>query len=293
MSERARRTLVRSLYTQPSSLAIGAINGIVSSAIAAYVSGEPSLVVACVILSVIAIARVTAAYALSTDDEGTSTQKLEIFYEIGAFSYAHVLGIIAAMCLWMDVGAPVEVLMIANALGYGVGICARNAGRPVIALGQLMLVGLPIFLISLVLGTLPFYALAATIFLLMPAMWSITLSVFKTLRESIASAEKSAELADKMQILARTDVVTGLANRAGLNHEVAERLMAIADDECLAAYWLDLDRFKEVNDLLGHPVGDRVLAEVGQRLREASPEDATITRFGGDEFIMLDRKSVV
>ena len=88
-------------------------------------------------------------------------------------------------------------------------------------------------------------------------------------------------------MLARTDVVTGLFNRAGLNHAISEKLPALGPDEQLALFWLDLDRFKEVNDILGHPVGDRVLSEVAKRLRENAPEGATMARFGGDEFILF------
>ena len=294
LSARVKRTLVRTLYTQPTSLAIGAINGIVSSAIAALVSGEQSLLIACLVLSFIAVARVIAALGLSPDDTGRSTRQLELVYEIGAFSYAFVIGLIAAVTLVLDVGAPVEVLMIANALCYGVGICARNAGRPAIALGQLTLVVAPIFVASIYIGSLPFIFLAINMVLLVPAMASITLNVFKVLRDSIASAENSGRLAEKMRILARTDVVTGLANRAGLNHDMLEKLSDAKQGDVLALFWLDLDRFKEVNDLLGHPVGDRVLSEVAERLREVAPSTACVSRFGGDEFIVFgtvaDRK---
>ena len=99
-----------------------------------------------------------------------------------------------------------------------------------------------------------------------------------------------------MQQLARTDVVTGLLNRAGLNHHLVERLMGLAPDRKLALFWLDLDRFKEVNDTLGHQVGDRLLSEVASRLRKSAPEGACVARFGGDEFIVAceaaDRKTV-
>ncbi|MEL6877841.1 MAG: EAL domain-containing protein, partial [Pseudomonadota bacterium] len=113
------------------------------------------------------------------------------------------------------------------------------------------------------------------------------MNVFKVLRDSIAAAETSAKLADNMQVLARTDVVTGLANRAGLNHSMVETMMTIDGDSQLALFWIDLDRFKEVNDLLGHPVGDRVLCEVSRRLSELAPKGATVARFGGDEFVLL------
>lgn len=286
LSERVRRILVSTLYTQPTSLAIGAINGIASTAIAAWISGIDILYAGCVLLTVIAVARVIAALGLSPDEHRNSTKKLELAYEVGAFSYAFVLGALAALTLALEAPASVEVLMIANATCYGVGICARNAGRPTIALGQLILVCLPIMAASLWVGTIAFIALFVTMLLLLPAMWSITLNVFKVLRDSISAAETSAQLADKMQHLARTDVVTGLANRAGLNHAMVESIMSLKPDERMALMWIDLDRFKEVNDLLGHPVGDRVLAEVAKRLREIAPEGSTVARFGGDEFVL-------
>ncbi len=288
INERVRRTLVRTLYTQPSSLAIGAVNGIASSGIAAYISGSQAILVASIVLSFIAVTRVIAALGLSPDDDsGPSTSTLEVVYELGAFSYALVLGVIAAMTVAMEIPAQVKILMVANAVGYGIGICARNAGRPMIALGQLVLATAPILLIAIWLFTLPSIALAVTMVLLLPAMSSITLNVFKTLRDSITAAETNAELAEKMRVLARTDVVTGLANRAGLNHEMVEHLMALPDGQQVAVVWIDLDRFKEVNDLLGHTVGDRLLNEIGGRLREITPPGAIIARFGGDEFIIL------
>ncbi len=286
LSARVRRTLVSTLYTQPASLAIGAFNGIASTAIAAWVSGHDILYAGCIVLTVIAIARVTAALELSPDAERVSTRKLELAYEVGAFSYALMIGAIAALTLVLEAGTEVEVLMIANATCYGVGICARNAGRPAIALGQLALVCLPIMAASLYIGSLAYIALFVNMLLLIPAMWSITLNVFKVLRDSIGAAETSARLADRMQVLARTDVVTGLANRAGLNHAMVESMMALDDDTQMALFWIDLDRFKEVNDLLGHPVGDKVLGEVAARLREVAPPGTTLARFGGDEFVL-------
>jgi len=190
LSARVRRTLVTTLYTQPTSLAIGAINGVASAGIAAWVSQQPSLSIGCFILTIIAVARVTAAYGLSPDTENRSTRQLELIYEIGAFSYALAIGAIAAMTIWYEASAAVEVLMVANALCYGVGICARNAGRPNIAFGQLFLVCAPIMAVSLMVGTLAFIALFVNMLLLWPAMASITMNVFKVLRDSIAAARR-------------------------------------------------------------------------------------------------------
>nr|WP_298928752.1 EAL domain-containing protein [uncultured Erythrobacter sp.] len=294
VSERVRRLLVKSLYAQPSSLAIGAIATVAAAAVSAWIAQLPELYVAAAILTLLAVARITAALGLSPDSEGNSTAKLEFVYEVGAFSYALVLGCTAAFTILMGANTEVEVLMVANALGYGIGVSARNAGRLTIAIGQLGLTCVPIAIACFWTGTPGFIALGITILLLIPAMISIASNIFDVLRDSIASAETSAKLADKMKILARTDVVTGLANRAGLNHSMVETMMRIDEDSKLALIWIDLDRFKEVNDLLGHPVGDRVLSEVARRLNEVSPEGSTVSRFGGDEFVIFcpiqDRK---
>ena len=85
---------------------------------------------------------------------------------------------------------------------------------------------------------------------------------------------------------ARTDVVTNLLNRAGLNHELVERAMTLLPGHKMALIWIDLDHFKEVNDTLGHQWGDRLLCEVGVRLRKSAPAGACVARFGGDEFII-------
>ncbi|GMM92978.1 putative bifunctional diguanylate cyclase/phosphodiesterase [Qipengyuania sp. MTN3-11] len=286
LTDRVRDLLVRTLYTQPSSLAIGAVNGIVSSLAAAYLSGERLLYIFSVILAVVAIARVSLALRLPKGGSRADTQTLEIVYEIGAFLYSGMLGLIAAATMVMELPAGIELLMVANATCYGVGICARNAGRPVIALGQLIWVCLPVMAACLWIGGLAMYLLVVNMVLLLPAMASITINVFKVLRDSISSAEESRRLAERMQELARTDVVTGLANRAGLNHCLLE---AITDrgSKSLGMFWIDIDRFKEVNDLLGHQTGDRVLGEIASRLREINPAGGAVARFGGDEFVML------
>ena len=84
------------------------------------------------------------------------------------------------------------------------------------------------------------------------------------------------------------DALTNLGNRNRLNEhlEIAIKT-ANRNQETFALLMLDLDRFKEVNDTLGHPVGDQLLIEVGVRLAGLLRETDTIARFGGDEFAIL------
>ncbi len=293
--DRVSKILVDTLYTQPASLAIGAFCGIVTSGAAAWIADRRPITIAAIILSIIAIARVIIAYALPRLKNG-NTRRLEILFEIGAFSYAFMVGLVAAFCLRPDVPGVVQLIAVSNAIAYGVGIAARNAGRPAIALGQLFLSLIPAILVLALEDSFGAKILAASMAMLFPAMSSITLNVFRVLRNSIAAAETSARLAEKMQVIARSDVVTGLLNRAGLNHQMVERLASLQSHQKLALFWLDLDKFKEVNDTLGHQVGDVLLSEVASRLRKIAPEGATVARFGGDEFIVAceahDRREV-
>jgi diguanylate cyclase (GGDEF)-like protein len=86
---------------------------------------------------------------------------------------------------------------------------------------------------------------------------------------------------------ARTDELTGLGNRRRFHELASARIAALRDDERLAVLLLDLDRFKEVNDALGHSVGDRLLVQVGTRLAAQLRACDVLVRLGGDEFAVL------
>ena len=88
--------------------------------------------------------------------------------------------------------------------------------------------------------------------------------------------------------LALLDPLTGLPNRRLLNERLERAAAASArDGDAVGLVLLDVDRFKEVNDTLGHPRGDKLLIEVANRLREVVRESDTVARLGGDEFAVL------
>ncbi len=97
------------------------------------------------------------------------------------------------------------------------------------------------------------------------------------------------QLSDEMRYLARHDVLTGLHNRAVFADRLTHALARRSPQRIVAVLYCDLDGFKEVNDLLGHEAGDRLLVAVADRVRSCLRPEDTAARLGGDEFgILLD-----
>ena len=110
---------------------------------------------------------------------------------------------------------------------------------------------------------------------------------FRGVGSDVTEARKSA---DKINRMARYDTLTGLPNRLLINETLAHA-MAEADkwgSRCVFMM-IDLDRFKAVNDTLGHPIGDRLLGRVSERLKTLMTENEMIGRLGGDEFAVVVR----
>ncbi len=92
----------------------------------------------------------------------------------------------------------------------------------------------------------------------------------------------------KIAFMAHHDLLTGLANRSYFMEKVDEAGARLRRrSEPFAVFMLDLDRFKDVNDSLGHPAGDALLKEMAQRLKSALRETEVLARLGGDEFAIL------
>ncbi|PJC86984.1 hypothetical protein CSW98_08365 [Vibrio sp. HA2012] len=100
---------------------------------------------------------------------------------------------------------------------------------------------------------------------------------------SLLNITESVELKQKSNY----DVLTPLLNRSGL---IEEYMLLAKKAEQICCLFLDLDKFKSINDTYGHPIGDKVLAIVAQRLKSSIKTGDIIARFGGDEFVvMLER----
>ena len=104
----------------------------------------------------------------------------------------------------------------------------------------------------------------------------------------VAAAIEHQQLQARLQYMAQYDQLTGLPNRALLLDRLQSALeRAHRDHTRLSLLFVDLDRFKQVNDNYGHPVGDLLLQQVAQRLRDGVRSADTVARLGGDEFVVL------
>jgi len=103
--------------------------------------------------------------------------------------------------------------------------------------------------------------------------------------QDITERKRSEE---RINFLANYDALTGLPNRVQLDDHLRYALsLAKRSNGSLALMFLDLDHFKDINDTLGHSVGDSVLVELARRLLEALRQEDTVSRLGGDEFILM------
>jgi diguanylate cyclase (GGDEF)-like protein len=121
---------------------------------------------------------------------------------------------------------------------------------------------------------------------LMPTLFALAPMIYALVLISLVNGRIAAEL----WALATVDTLTGVRTRRSFIDEARRALATLTPGEpSPALLMLDLDGFKQVNDRYGHASGDRVLAQFAQMLRDASPPDAVIGRYGGEEFSLLLR----
>jgi diguanylate cyclase (GGDEF)-like protein len=117
--------------------------------------------------------------------------------------------------------------------------------------------------------------------------------LFMELEHAINRMEADAkvrEMNSKLQQAAVTDMLTGIYNRAGMYeeiHKMGERIRISGKSQRVGLMFIDLDNFKHYNDSYGHIVGDRVLQEMAEIFREVVEGKGFVSRFGGDEFILI------
>jgi diguanylate cyclase (GGDEF)-like protein len=202
---------------------------------------------------------------------------------------AHIdLYILAAVCWAASVGYGCFItvlsgdwlaatLVVLSAAAMTGGVAFRNFAAPRLVMVMILLSLGPCAMAGIISGELIMLATALQIPMYIYAMTHAAYRLNAMLVQTMRSERENGRLA-------RHDTLTGLLNRAGLEDVVARRANTITG---ATLFYIDLDGFKAINDLLGHAAGDQLLVEVSELMRQVAPARAVVARMGGDEFIIL------
>jgi len=292
VADELRRSLVETLFVSSASLGVGAVAGAAASTAIALSSGDPWLALIAVAIALTGTARLCHAvfFHRTIEQDTVASARSETIYEVGAWAYALLLGILSLLALLRSDNALHHFVAGTVTIGYAAGICGRNAGRPTIAIGQLALASLPMSL-GLFMSPDPVrWVLGGVVVVFMIGMTDITFQTYSAVLKALSATREQERLTARFERLARYDAMTGLENRGAFQERLQTELSELAQTgEQLAVLWVDLDKFKEINDSLGHPTGDRVLCSVARQLSSIVDGRGSVARFGGDEFVLLAR----
>ncbi|HUC51399.1 MAG TPA: EAL domain-containing protein [Xanthobacteraceae bacterium] len=283
--QKLRFELVDALYSTPKSIFAASAAALFVVATTLTLSGDRVYAWIFVAFLAVGIGRAASLllYRISPHkvDDCAATAMWERRALVGAWAFAFMVGSTGAYTVIMHPNSDVELLVSCCVMGYIAGISSRNASRPIISIGQVMLTAVP-FLIALVARLdLVHSMLAAFIGALLVSIIVICRAVF----ENIISRHTAFS---RIELLARRDALTDLWNRKGLIELLEKRLSGDAKSgEIVTLILIDLDRFKDINDTFGHQTGDAVLKEVGDRIKSVTNPGNEVARIGGDEFVVI------
>ncbi len=279
--------LVRGLYgatSTPRALFSATLAAALVVAIAWYLSGDVGY--AYLLLAFISVGCARSAsvwfYHRAHHDPSNmaSIKRWEFGALLGAWSFAAIVGAAGAYALINQPGTDVEILISCCVMGYIAGVSSRNATRPLITIGQVSFTCVPFMAALFWRADVAHVVLAIFIGILYFGTIVVCQSVF----ENFVSRHLAFR---RIEILAQRDALTDLWNRSAFLGLLEERFAAKDGNQQIALIAIDLDRFKHINDTLGHPVGDAVLREVAARLKSVLRPGDEISRIGGDEFLVM------
>lgn len=284
--------LVELLYAAMAPLLIMAVSiGVVGGLIAVR-TGDPLLAGLVGVGVVVALGRIVVSLAWSRrlrqrDPGRAAAEAWEQRYGLWSLAFAVMLGVVNARAVM--VGDYLDHMLVTGLIfGYGSGLVSRQSVRPVIGTVSLLLAVVPTagaLALQALEGDLAHrlaYAAQALLVVAFTAGGLQTLiGAYRTTTSQILTKRNFADLA-------RQDALTGLPNRLQLRERFDDETLALgASGRLLALHFLDLDKFKPVNDRYGHPVGDALLKAVAGRLTRMLRAKDTAARLGGDEFVII------
>ena len=280
--------LIDTLFATPKSIITASIAGILVIAVAWIASSDPMYGIFMGGFGLVAVGRVIAGRVYAVTDPLKDHPESAEFWEavalVGACCFAALNGLIGAYTITYYAFQPVEILILTCVMGYIAGVSSRNAGRPIISIGQISATCIPVLIAMVAAGDLVHIAVA----LFIGALFLSTIVMARTMHENIVARHVAHR---ELEVAALTDSLTGVGSRMALMREL-DRFLAEAnprDSNPVILMAIDLDKFKDINDTLGHPTGDAVLKQTALRIQESITFPHMIARIGGDEFLVLVR----
>lgn len=217
--------------------------------------------------------------ALAEDLDPARARIIERRFAMTYHGFAALLGLFGARVLSLP-NVELHMLLVALMVGYCAGAAAGVGLRPAIAIPAMVFAIVPAALVSALSGSHVHMAMSAILVVLLFAG-----------AQSVRARNLNAAALIGQRVtyssLARKDGLTALPNRLALREWFETHFTLSEKDDLIAVHYLDLDRFKPVNDRHGHPAGDALLAAVGTRLSQSLRPGDIAARLGGDEFAVL------
>ncbi len=249
-----------------------------------------TLILAAAILTLLmARSLLVAAFAKRQSNESASSidmRQWEMRYAKVVLPYATLLGLFNFHVATTGSQA-IQLLVVAETFGFCAGMVSRGFVRPHLCMIMVLIGALPTAVAFLFLavasGGLKGLELAVVGTLFVVYAFSSLETVWHLYSAMLTQLLTKRELSN----FARIDHLTGLPNRLALHEAITLEAEGNGRPLLLALLLIDLDGFKAVNDRFGHPVGDKLLREVGQRLNQTVRSGDLAARIGGDEFAVI------
>lgn len=280
--------LVRGLYSTtstPRALLGATLAALVVISAAGFESRDPVFAVLFLAFLAVGCLRSVGAWAYHRRKHDpadlASIKRWELRALSGAWVFSALVGISGAYTLLMHPDSRVEILTDGCVIGYIAGISSRNASRPLITLGQVSFTCVP-FLAALIWR---FDMAHAVLAVFIGMLYLGTILVCRSVFENIVSRHLAYR---RIEIMAQRDALTGLLNRSAFLDLLEKQFRTLEHGRTnVALISIDLDQFKDINDTLGHPVGDSVLCEMAHRIQSVLLPGDKVARVGGDEFLVM------
>ncbi|TFV98579.1 GGDEF domain-containing protein [Oxalobacteraceae bacterium OM1] len=211
--------------------------------------------------------------------EADRARRVERWFLLGSWSFAACIGMLGVRVF--QVGqAEQHMLFIGYVFTYGAGMAIRAYLRPVMCIGAIALASIAPAVAMLTRPEAEYFGVG--IILLLMGTTGIE-SVLFLYRRAVAQIKTRLQL----EQMAQVDALTGLGNRHALNERAHRLSRSKVRGELLAVLCIDLDKFKPVNDTLGHAAGDDLLVAVSKRIAAQLRAEEFAARMGGDEFLIV------